>query len=71
MRIMSVTKPTRGPLPAIGEMSHQQIADLWGVSRTRVFQIEKRAMRKLLERLWNDREIRANYPHLFADQAAR
>ncbi len=39
------------PLPKVGPLSQQQIADLLGLSRARVMQIEQKALRKLKKAL--------------------
>jgi DNA-directed RNA polymerase specialized sigma subunit len=35
------------PLPKLGPLTQQQIADLLGITRARVMQIEQKALRKL------------------------
>lgn len=47
----------RGPRAA-ATMTQQQIADLMGLSKTRVYQIEKQAMKKLRRGLLEDPLIR-------------
>jgi DNA-directed RNA polymerase specialized sigma24 family protein len=47
-----------GPVTQCGFFSHEQIAELLGVTRTRVYQIERRAMAKLKKAMLADPVIR-------------